>query len=305
MDAGILILGRDGQVGGALVRLLGSRAIAPGRGEADFLKHDFIKQLEQWLAGRPVSVVINAAAYTAVDKAESEGREEAFRINSEAVGELAAWCCERQLPLVHYSTDYVFDGSGDRPWREQDTPHPVNAYGESKLAGEHALRGAGCDYLLLRTSWIYDAYGKNFFNTMLRLMGEKERLAVVSDQIGAPTYAPHLARATLSALNRAAAGDAFPSGTYHLCSGGETSWHDFASAIFALARAHGCALKCQRVDPIPTSDYPTPARRPLNSQLDCTQARQVLGVALPHWEEGLKECFKEKYAGSGLQASRA
>lgn len=290
-----LILGRDGQVGRALTRLLGLKALAASRKEADFLDKDFIPKLEAWIGRRPISCVINAAAYTAVDKAEGEGREVAFRINGEAVGELAAWCKTRGLPLVHYSTDYVFDGSEDKPWRETDTPHPVNAYGESKLAGEKALAASGVNYLLIRTSWVYDAHGKNFFTTIMRLLKEKEELRVIADQFGAPTYAPHLAKATL-ALPSPEAGK-----TLHLCNSGETSWHGFASEIFALARSRDSSLRCRRVIPIPTSEYPLPAPRPLNSRLDCSAAAK-LGVTLPSWQVGLKECF-EDYAGSGLQNS--
>lgn len=291
MSAPILILGKHGMVGSALVAQAGKMALAAGRAEVDLAKADFIPNLEKWLGGRKLSAVINAAAYTKVDLVEGEGREEALRVNGSAVGELASWCKKQELPLVHYSTDYVFDGSGDQPRRETDRVAPINAYGMSKLAGEEALKEAGGNYLLIRTSWVYDARGKNFFNTMLRLFREKEQLNVVNDQIGAPTYAPHLAAATLAALQK------MPAGLYHLCNAGQTSWHGFAESIFTLASRYDSGIKCQRINPIPTSEYPSPARRPLNSRLDCSKA-QKLGIALPPWREGLKECIQEKYGSS-------
>lgn len=301
----ILILGKDGQLGRALEKALGGRAVAFGRDEADLRDADFVSRLEAPAFKYPLQAVINAAAYTQVDRAESEDKSEAFRVNAEAPGELAAWCAAKNLPLVHYSTDYVFDGSGDRPWRETDAPRPINAYGESKLAGERAVAAAGGRHLIFRTSWVYDARGENFFTTMLRLFGEKESLKIVSDQFGAPTYAPHLAAATQAALGKAFALPEFPSGIYHLCGAGETSWHGFAQAIFALATSADSGEKswvtCQRIDPIPSSGYPLPARRPLNSRLDCARARDRLGVSLPHWQAGLKECFAEKYGNSKLR----
>lgn len=287
----ILVLGKGGQVANALETLLGERALVAGPDEADFLDGDFIRKLELWVGERPVTAVINAAAYTQVDKAEGDDRELCFRINAGAVGELAAWCRQYKLPLVHYSTDYVFDGSGNRPRREDEPTGPLNAYGDSKLAGEKALAEAGGNHLLLRTSWLYDSEGKNFFNTMLRLMREKDSLNVVSDQIGAPTYAPHIARATLDALERALASPEFPTGTYHVCSGGETSWHGFAQAIYKRLKTIEPKLRCRKVNPIPSSAYPLPARRPLNSRLDCSRAQKTFGITMPMWEEGLAECF--------------
>jgi len=289
----ILVLGKGGQVANAFETLLGSRALVAGADEADFLSKDFIERLENWVGKQPLFAVINAAAYTQVDKAEGEDRAKSFRINAEAVGELAAWCKKRSLPLVHYSTDYVFDGSGSAPRREDEPTGPLNAYGDSKLAGEKALTEHGGDYLLFRTSWLYDSEGKNFFNTMRRLMREKDTLSVVSDQIGAPTYAPHLAKATLFALESAAAMPQFSTGTYHLCASGETSWHGFAQAIFERLKSVEPAIVCQKILPVPSSAYPLPARRPLNSRLDCTRAQNVLGVALPSWKKGLEECFSE------------
>jgi dTDP-4-dehydrorhamnose reductase len=297
MNGKILILGKNGQVGSALVDMLGTQALAANRENVDLLNHDFISQLEQWINGSPLSAVINAAAYTQVDKAEGEGREAAFAVNATAVAQLAAWCKDQGLPLVHYSTDYVFNGGGDEPHLEGEQPAPLNVYGESKLAGENAIKAQGDDYIILRTSWVYNARGKNFFNTILRLMKEKDSLNVVADQMGAPTYAPHLAAAALEALRQHAFG------IYHVCNSGVTSWHGFAQAIFALATTYDSSIKCKHINPIPTSAYPLPAPRPLNSRLDCTKAAELLGIALPSWEEGLRECIEEKYAGSELRDS--
>lgn len=296
--ADILVLGKEGQLATALAALLGRRALVLGPQEADFLAVDFIAQLERGVGDAPIRAVINAAAYTAVDKAEGEGRDAAFRLNSTAVGELAQWCAKHHLPLVHISTDYVYDGSAYQPRKEDAPVSPINAYGQSKLAGEQAVQQAGGDYLILRTSWLYDAHGKNFLNTMLRLFGEKEQLTVIDDQVGAPTYVPHLARSMVDMLERARAMQPFPSGIYHLCSGGATSWHGFAKAIFALDTAgkfgHTRPVICREIKPIPTSAYPLPALRPLNSQLDCSKVKQAFGIAMPNWEEGLNACAQEK-----------
>lgn len=303
MSAGILILGKDGQLGRALASQLGPEALAAGRAEIDLASDDLISMLDRFVAGKKIRAVMNAAAYTQVDKAEGEGMGEAFRVNGAAVGELAGWCKAKNIPLAHYSTDYVFDGSGDKARKEEDTVSPLNAYGASKLAGERLLRESGADYCIFRTSWVYDASGKNFFNTMLRLFGEKDSLKVVADQVGAPTYAPHLANASIQALTKALSLPEFPSGLYHLAGGGETTWHGFAQAIFALARSHDSgqkSLRCTRIDPIKTSEYPLPARRPLNSRLDCSKAKRILGVAMPDWQAGLTECFKEKYASTTM-----
>lgn len=292
----ILVLGASGQVGGALARLLGPDAVAHDRESLDIADSgalcDAFEQAEP-------DAVINAAAYTRVDEAEDEeGMEEAFAVNAKAVIDLAWLCRERGVPLVHFSTDYVFNGQGGRPWTESDPADPPNAYGMSKLAGENGIAAIGGKHLIFRTSWVYDAAGRNFFSTMLWLGCEREEISVVSDQHGAPTYAPHLAEAALAGLKRAMAQPEFPSGIYHLCHGGETSWHGFAEKIFSLARPRDSALIVRRILPIATADYPTPAWRPANSRLDCAKARDVLNVSLPHWEEGLQACITEKYGNS-------
>ncbi len=288
MSGKILVLGASGQVGSALLRQLGDDAIVL---RVDFLSENFTSALN----GLPIRAVINAAAYTQVDKAESD-REQAMRINGVAVGELALWCKNQKIPLVHFSTDYMFDGSGAHFRSEEEMVAPLSVYGESKLLGELLIMASGVDYLIFRTSWVYDAWGKNFANTMRRLFLERESVSVVNDQIGAPTYAPQLADATIAALNQAFLAKTFPSGIYHLCHGGQVSWFGFAQAIFALASAHESGIKCKLIQPITTAEYPTPAKRPLNSRLDCSKAKQVLSVALPDWAIGLQMWEKEIYA---------
>lgn len=296
----VLVLGANGQVGRAWTALLGNRALAFPRAKADLSDPDFIPALEKKTSRVKLTAVVNAAAYTQVEKAEGEGRVEAFRINAEAVGELAAWCRERGVPLVHYSTDYVFGDNGTKPHREDDQTAPLNIYGQSKLGGEKMVAASGAAHLIFRTSWVYDAEGKNFVNTMLKLFHEREELKIVADQVGAPTYAPQLAEASLFALDRALESRVFPTGIYHLCHGGETSWCEFAASILTLARGYDSGIKCERILPIPTSARPSPVNRPLNSRLSCVKAHTLLGVRLPPWEEGLKACFEEKYGSAKL-----
>ena len=229
--------------------------------------------------------VINAAAYTAVDKAESE-EALASVINGAAPGAMAATCADMGIPFVTVSTDYVFDGSGDAPWQPGDATGPLNAYGCSKLAGEEAVRAAGGAYAILRTSWVVSAHGNNFVKTMLRLGRERDRLTIVADQIGAPTPARDIAAACL-AMARQLAEDAGKSGTYHLQGAPETSWADVARAIFAEAN-----ITCQ-VEDIPTTAYPTPAARPLNSRLDCASLEQAFGILQPDWRLGLRDILKD------------
>ncbi|MBO9444128.1 dTDP-4-dehydrorhamnose reductase [Phaeobacter italicus] len=229
--------------------------------------------------------VINAAAYTAVDKAESD-EALASVINGAAPGAMAATCADMGIPFVTVSTDYVFDGSGDAPWQPGDATGPLNAYGCSKLAGEEAVRAAGGAYAILRTSWVVSAHGNNFVKTMLRLGRERDRLTIVADQIGAPTPARDIAGACL-AMARQLAEDAGKSGTYHLQGAPETSWADVARAVFAEAN-----ITCQ-VEDIPTTAYPTPATRPLNSRLDCASLEQAFGILQPDWRLGLRDILKD------------
>jgi dTDP-4-dehydrorhamnose reductase len=292
-DGQIVVVGASGQVGRALVSLLGARGIGLSRPTAD-LEHpeELLVSLEEHLAYHKVQAVINAAAYTQVDKAEEE-RDAAMRINGEAPALLARWCAAREIPFIHYSTDYVFPGTGSRPWMEDDDTAPLNVYGQSKLAGEQGIAAAGGQYLIFRTSWVYDAVGKNFLKTMLRLGRDRDKLSVVADQHGAPTYAPQLAQATLAALGHAQSEEQFPGGIYHLCNGGETTWHGFAQSIFDAARSRGWNLKVQSIEAVPSSAYPTPAKRPMNSRLSNDKAQHVLGVKLPHWQDGLDACLNQ------------
>lgn len=285
-----LIFGANGQVGQALNAAIDdNNVVILGRDQSDFTDLVSLRALVMRIAPE---YIFNAVAYTAVDKAESE-EALAFTINAEAVRVLAECAKELDIPLVHYSTDYVFDGSGDAPRREDAPIAPLNAYGRSKLAGEQAITEVGCKHLIFRTSWVYDAYGKNFLKTMLKLGAEREELRVVADQFGAPTYARHIAQATLDAFQKARTMDVFPSGIYHLCNAGETSWHGFANAIFAGARARKMRIKVTNLVPIPASEYPTPAARPHNSRLDCSKLRDVLGVTLPDWRVGLDAALDE------------
>lgn len=292
MTAPLLITGANGQVGKALMELA-ENAIGVTRKEIDLETLAFFPGE----SGLRPSAIINAAAYTAVDKAEEE-EIRAFNINARAPEILAAYCKERDIPFIHYSTDYVFDGSGKTPWKESDPTNPLSAYGRTKLEGEKRIAAIGGKYLIFRTSWVYDETGKNFLNTMLRLGAERDELRVVNDQWGAPTYARHLAQATLAALENAQNATRFPSGIYHLCGGGETNWQAFAREIFEVAQPP----KSPKIHGIPTSEYPTPAKRPLNSRLDGSKAKQVLGVALPSWEAGLRECMERKNESNRLSA---
>ncbi|HCM38626.1 MAG: dTDP-4-dehydrorhamnose reductase [Bdellovibrionales bacterium GWB1_52_6] len=289
----IVVFGTSGQVGGSLLKLLGERGIGLDYPQVDLSKPE---SLAQHLDRLQPDAVINAAAYTQVDKAETEEKL-AYLINAESPGAIARWCAEKKIPFIHYSTDYVFSGEGERAWNEEDEPHPLNKYGLSKLLGEQAIAKAGGQWLLFRTSWIYGATGVNFFKTMLKCGAEREDLRIVNDQYGSPTYAPELAEATLKGLHTAllqksaGPGSTFPSGIYHLTGSGVTTWFDFANAIFEEARVFKIPLKIQKLVPITSAEYPTPARRPRNSRMNNEKARGVLGVSLPHWKTSLIECM--------------
>ena len=277
----ILISGHTGQVARELQLALSKHELVSlGRQAFDLSRPETLGDII--LRERP-ALVINAAAYTAVDQAEQE-RELAFAINAEAPRAIADACFELDIPLIHYSTDYVFDGSKTTPYREADTPHPLGVYGASKAAGEQALRISGCDHLILRTSWVYSQYGRNFLLTMQRLLQEREELSVVDDQIGAPTWAGSIASATAELIEKWQQGRQ-RWGTYHLTCQGETSWFGFASAIAERLRAAG--KPCARLRPIPSSEYPTPAQRPLNSRLDGGRLEQDWQVRLPDWRTAL------------------
>ncbi len=292
----ILLLGCKGQVGWELQRSLAvlGQVVALDRHSTDHCGD--LSNLEGLKATvralRPVAIV-NAAAHTAVDKAESEP-ELAQRVNALAPQALAEAATEVGAWLLHYSTDYVFDGSGSAPWQEDDATGPLNTYGRSKLDGEQLIAQACAKHLIFRTSWVYAARGGNFAKTMLRLAGERERLTVIADQLGAPTGAELIADVSAHALAqvlRTGTGQ----GIYHLAAAGETSWHGYASQVIASARRlkPELALKVQAIDPVPTSAFPTPARRPHNSRLDTTRLQQTFGLNLPPWQQGVERMLAE------------
>lgn len=256
----------------------------------DFTRLDDIAQTVRAIAP---DVIVNAAAYTAVDKAESEP-EQVRTINALAPGILARESRKLGSWLIHYSTDYVFDGSGSKPWVETDPTGPMSIYGSTKLEGEEAIRASGCHHLIFRTSWVYAARGGNFAKTMLCLAQERERLTVIDDQIGAPTGADLLADVTAHAI-RTALQQPELSGLYHLVAGGETSWHGYACFVLNLARQAGIELKVaeENVIPVPTSAFPLPARRPLNSRLDARNLQTTFDVHLPLWRTGVARMLDE------------
>lgn len=274
----ILLTGCRGQVGWELERALSplGEVFSCDRQRLNLAAPD---QIREMVRNTQPALVVNAAAYTAVDKAEEEP-ELALAINATAPGVLAEEAKRLGALLVHYSTDYVFDGTKPGPYTEDDVPNPINAYGRSKLAGEQAIQQVGGDHLILRTSWVYGLRGHNFLRTMMRLATEKPALRVVADQIGAPTWCRSIAETTAALLARSEV----PKGLFHLTATGETSWHGFASAIVAAAGSQA------KVDPITTTEYPLPARRPANSRLDCSRLRG-LGIVLPTWERQLALCL--------------
>lgn len=292
-----LVLGANGQVGQALCTALAPRgevvpatrsgSLPGGRGceAADLSQPDSLPAL---LARVRPDRVVNAAAYTAVDRAETE-RELAFRVNADAPGLLSRACAAAGIPLTHFSTDYVFSGDASRPWREDDPTGPLGAYGESKLAGEVAVREGGAAHQIFRLCWVYGPRGHNFMLTMLRLARERGHLKVVDDQRGTPTSARRIAEAVAAAL--AARPDA--TGTWHLAAEGETSWHGFAAEIFRLAVERGLLARAPGLEPIPSSEFPTPARRPAYSRLDTRAFVRDFGLHLGDWREGLLEALRE------------
>ena len=248
-------------------------------------------------------VIVNAAAYTAVDRAEQE-EALATRVNGEAVGVLAEWTKKHGALLVHYSTDYVFSGAATTPYREDAPTAPLGAYGRSKLAGELALQASGADHMIFRTAWVYAPHGHNFLRTMLRLGAEREELRVVADQHGAPTSTDLIVDGTLAALDRWCDGDSAQRnnlrGTHHLVASGNTTWHGFAEAIFAAAHARNLIARTPRVVPIASSEFPTPAQRPAWSVLDNSGFQRSVGYALPHWQSGLDHVVESTFPPSRL-----
>ncbi len=286
----ILLTGRNGQVGWELQRALLplGRIHACDRRELDLADAGAVRRMLNDV--RP-DVIVNAAAYTAVDKAESEA-ELAHAINAAAPALLAEEAGRHGALLIHYSTDYVFDGAKAAPYTETDPTNPLGAYGRSKLAGEAGIRASGAEHLIFRTSWVYSSRGSNFLRTILRLAAEREELCVVADQIGAPTWARFLAEATAQALMQAMRerrDSAFESGVFHLAAAGETSWHGFASAIVKSCGG----LRVKAVTPITTAEYPLPAPRPANSRLNTGAFRARFGLELPDWETCLQLCLED------------
>ena len=291
----IVITGKDGQVGWELVRSLLplGKVIALGRNEADLSSPDTLRKVIREL--NP-DVIVNAAAYTAVDKAEQE-EELATIINGIAPGILADEAKHCQALFVHYSTDYVFDGKKPHPYLENDIPNPLNSYGRSKLAGEIAVQNSDADYLILRTSWVYAGRGSNFLRTIMRLAKEQSELRIVCDQIGSPTWARLIADITSHVLRQSInerIDGTFNSNLYHLTSKENTSWHDFARKIIQIVQEKSeNGLIVSDVSPVKTIDYPTPAKRPENSCLSTEKLEKYFGLSLPAWDEALRLCMDE------------
>jgi dTDP-4-dehydrorhamnose reductase len=286
----ILISGQHGQVSQALQTSLQDlgELIVLGRDRLDLSQPESIRDVVRVI--KP-DLIINAAAHTAVDQAESEP-ELAFAINATSPGVFAEEAAALGIPFIHYSTDYVFDGSKEGQWNEDDTPNPLGVYGSSKLAGEQAIEKAGGQYLILRTSWVYSLTGRNFLLTMQRLLQEREKLTIVGDQIGAPTWAGTIAQSTRELIQRWRDGKPGAWGVYHLTASGETSWFGFAEAIGKELIKAG--KPCATLEPIPSSAYPTPAKRPLNSRLDCSRLHREWGVSQPGWHDAMLECLAQQ-----------
>lgn len=301
----LLVTGANGQVGHELLRTFAGfsreREIIPATRSGaledgtpcEILDLADFDALTKTLDRIAPDIIINAAAYTAVDRAEDEA-ELAQRINGEALGVLGAWAKQHAARIIHYSTDYVFDGRADRPYREDDATHPVSVYGRSKLAGELALRESGARHLIFRTAWVYAARGQNFLRTMLRVGAERDTLRVVDDQIGAPTPARLIADITAQVMVQWLADEtAARAGVYHLVASGQTSWCGFARAIFERAQTAGLIERAPTVQAIRTDEYPTKATRPAWSVLDTGKLREAFGVALPDWKEALGDVMRE------------
>lgn len=292
----ILITGGSGQVGFELQRQLATlgNVLAPNRAALNLYNAD---DVDTFLEEHKPCLIVNAAAYTAVDNAESD-QAMATHLNAKLPAQLAEYCQQRGSWLIHYSSDYVYNGEGTSPWQENDTTGPCNAYGATKLAGDEAVANSGCKHLIFRTSWVYSAFGKSFLGTMLRLGAERSALSIVSDQIGAPTPARLIALVTqqaLATLTNPKTSKDLESGVYHLSPRGETSWHGFACQIFQLAKQAELplAISPEGVSAITTADYPTSAARPLNSRLAVEKLEAALGVQMPSWQSQLALTVEE------------
>jgi dTDP-4-dehydrorhamnose reductase len=292
----ILLFGKNGQLGWELQRSLAplGHLVALGRSEADFSNAD---ALQATVLRHQPDVIVNAAAYTAVDRAEKE-EALARRINTEAVQALAMAAKAGGARLIHYSTDYVFDGTKASPYREEDSPHPLNVYGRTKLGGDQAIQSSGCAFLIFRTSWVFATHGANFIKTMLRLAQERNTLQVVADQVGAPTSAELIADVTALCLYRLMIDRALATtanGIYHLAADGSVSWYDYARYLLQQAESMGAALQttAERIEPIPSERYPLPAQRPHHSILDTGRLRSTFGIHLPPWQTHVDRMLTE------------
>ena len=296
----ILVTGRDGQLARGLAEaaVAGVEVVTIGRPQIDLTDP---RSMAEAIARERPDAVVNAAAYTAVDKAESEP-DIAMAVNGMGAEHIALACAAGAIPLIHVSTDYVFDGTRKEPYREDDAVGPINTYGRSKLDGELRVARACAQHLILRTAWVHSPWGSNFVKTMLRLAGDRREIGVVGDQWGSPTYAPHLAGLVLALAQKVVTDTAaIPWGTYHAVNAGETTWSGFAREVFLCARERG--LPAAEVVPIGTADYPTPARRPMNSRLDCAKLRRSFALELPDWRVGVRDCVDRLAAA--LQAGKA
>jgi|WetSurMetagenome_2_1015567.scaffolds.fasta_scaffold06790_5 dTDP-4-dehydrorhamnose reductase len=298
----ILLTGKNGQVGWELQRSLASfgQVVATDSKELDLADPDALRRIIRSIAP---DIIINPAAYTAVDKAESDSVQ-AMAVNGVAPGILAEESLRLGALLVHYSTDYVFDGSKAAPYTEDDAPNPQSVYGRTKLAGEQAIQASGCKHLILRTSWVYGVHGGNFVKTILRLAKERNELRIVADQFGAPTWARDIAEATISALSfwQTADRDSNLGGLYHLTAAGRTNWHQYAEEIARLACQFDPALAARQlsIQAIATEEYPLPAKRPSNSVLSNDKIRDAFGIELPEWQDSVAECVQEIYEPTGM-----
>jgi len=291
-DIKILVIGSHGQLARSLLAITPPEPftmVCASRPETDLTKPE---TLAQTLADHAPHFVVNAAAYTHVDDAETH-EDAAFAVNTHGVEVLASLCAAQQIPLIHVSTDYVYDGAKETAYTESDSTAPIGVYGQSKLAGEEAIRASGCQHIILRTAWVYSPYGNNFVKTMLHVAQSRDELSVVNDQYGCPTYASHLAAGILEIIqtlnDRAISEDVW--GTYCMAGSGQSNWHEFAIEIFRQSAKLGGPIAT--VNPIPTSAYPTRARRPVNSRMNCDKLERAFGVRLPDWHEGTMQCVKK------------
>lgn len=290
----IALAGAKGQLGREIENRAGSHGFEVAPADLPELDITDRSSVEEWLKSTPPAVVINAAAYTNVDKAEDE-EALAFKVNSDGPANLAAVCSRQTIPLVHLSTDFVFDGKATEPYEPDAPVAPLGAYARSKAAGEEQVRNRLVEHVIVRTSWLYGVHGHNFVKTMLRLGAERHELGVVDDQYGSPTCAANLAEALLKIASRICSGPGVKWGTYHYCDSGVTTWCGFTRAIFDFARQFGSA-DIARVKPITTADYPTKAQRPAYSALDCRSLKQNFGIDSPPWQESLEETVRQLLA---------